>query len=429
MPRKYTGSLLLAALAPWLLVVAAVRSSSFQYRHWAITLFFTIFGSVTLLGTGDGYVHQLAVENYYSHLTLEQFLDDLWKILSFQVSEVNSKDVYIHVMSFIFGGVLHAPKLFFPFVATFYGYFFAGSVLLVLKNFRWSSANYVITGFVGIFLFVKGLDGFYSVRTWTGLWVLVYACLKYHQTRRARYMILMFVPPLIHIGWFVMAIPAWIVLALGARPKMYAVIFLASSVTTVLPVQDAEQVLSSTERGALQVEAYRVEERAVALQAYEQLQGETNFYNAYRKSGLHRWAPTFFILALLLTGIYQKGMNEYQKNIFSVGVLMMALSNATWFLFALHNRSLIAAMPFLLAAFLMARLSPETERNFVGLSSFYRWGLHLSILTFIPFIIFNMSTLADRLSIFIFGFPVLVWLDPEINMSLKQFLNVVLGRG
>ena len=429
MHRKYTESLLIAALVPWLLLVAAVRSSSFQYRHWVITLFFTIFGSVTLLGTGDGYVHLLAVENYYSNLALDKFLDDLWKIVALQVSETRSKDVYIHVLSFIFGGVLQAPKLFFPFVATVYGYFFAGSVLLVLRDFRWSNAKYVTIAFAAIFLFVKGLDGFYTVRTWTGLWVLVYASLKYHQTKRARYMILMFVPPLIHIGWFVMAIPAWIVLTIGSRPTIYAVIFLASSVTTVMPIQDAEQVLSNTERGALQVEAYRVEEKKTALRDFEQMQGKTNWYNAYRKAGLQRWAPTILILTLLFSGIYQKRMNSYQKKIFSIGLLMMALSNATWFSFALHNRSLTAAAIFLLAAFLMARLDHETKQRFVGLPSFYRWGLHLSILGFIPLIIFNISVLADRLSIFVLGLPVLVWLDPEINMSLKQVLKALLGRG
>jgi hypothetical protein len=242
-------------------------------------------------------------------------------------------------------------------------------------------------------------------------------------------MILMFVPPLIHIGWFVMAIPAWSVLFFGSRPYVYAAIFLASSVTTLLPVQDAAQVLSMTERGALQVEAYRVEERTVALQEYEDVQGETNWYNAFRKAGLQRWAPTFLILALLFSGVYQKGMNNYQRNIFSIGLLTMALSNSTWFLFALHNRSLTAAMPFLLAAFLMARLDPETRKRVIGRSALYSWGLHLSVVAFIPLIIFNISTVMDRLSIFMLALPMLVWFDPEINMSLKQAINAVLGRG
>lgn len=429
MYRRFFSSSIIAVAAPWLLAYELLQTKSWLYRRWLITVFFTVFGSTMLLSTGDGFRHQQAVEIYYVGMSFEQFFDDLWRVLTFRHTESGAKDVYKHLVSYTLGGILGMPQLFFPVIATVYGYFFAGSIATVLRNFKLSEANYVITSFLLIFLFVRGLEGFYTVRTWTGMWVLVYSCLKYYETRRVRYLILMFVPPFIHFGYFVLAIPAWIVLVFGSRPKIYAAIFLASSVTTLLPVEEATNLLSTTERGASQVNAYIVEEQQTSLEEFELIQEETNWYNAYRRAGLQRWAPTVFVFTLLFSGVYLKRMNAFQERVFSVGILTLAFSNATWFLFAVHNRSLTIAIVFLLAGFLIARLDPATRSRFSDLPSYYKWGLYISILLFIPLVLFHVSMTLDRMSIFIFGFPFVVWLDPELNLSIKQLLNLMLGRG
>ena len=80
--RPYVNSGLLALVAPALLAVDFVRSRSWRHRRWIITLFFTLFGSVILFGTSDGYRHQLAVETYYTGMSLGQFLHELREILS-----------------------------------------------------------------------------------------------------------------------------------------------------------------------------------------------------------------------------------------------------------------------------------------------------------------------------------------------------------
>ena len=428
MHSRYLSSIVLAFFAPWMMAFSFVRATSWRHRHLIATGFFSVFGSVVLLEFGDGLDHQNALERYYLDMSFQEFASDLWNILTFQLTESRSKDVYIHVLSYVVGGVLGMPRLFFPVVATVYGYFFAGSVISVLKNFRLSDANYVIVAFVVVFLFVRGLEGFYTVRTWTGMWILVYSCLKYYETRQRRYLFLMFTPPLVHIGFFVIAIPAWTVLLFGSRPMLYSAIFVATSITTIMPVDDAADVLSRTERGASQVTAYRVEEQQVAMEEFERNRQTTNLYAAYQRAGVQRWAPTILVFALLLSGIYIRKMSAYQRRIFSVGILTLALSNATWFLYAVHNRSLIVAMVFLLAGFLIARLDPKTKRYFENLHGFYKWGLHLSIAFFIPLIVFNVSMTLDWMSVFIFGLPFIVWWDPELNMSVKELLNALIGR-
>ena len=427
--EKYATACIYAVTLPPMLLASLWWAQSDRHKHFLITLFFAVFGTTMILGSGDAYSHQMRVEHYFTRISFADFLSDLWAILTFQLTASGVKDVYNHVISYFFGGVLNLPQLYFPFVATVYGYFYAGSILHVLRHFRLSHANYVILGLVVVFLFIKGIEGLQTVRTWTGLWILVYSCLKYYETKKTRYLFLMFLPPFIHFGYFLMAIPAWLVLVFGSRPMLYSGLLIASSLTNFLPSEPIVQQISQTERGASSVSAYQVEEQRVAMEAFEQRRQETNFYNAYRSSGLQRWAPVLFVVTMVGSGIYLRGMSSYQKRIFSIGVLTLAFSNLTWFLYAIHNRTLTIAIVFLLAGYLVARLDPKTKSKFKGLPPLYQWGLHGSLLLLVPVIMFTLSVTLDRLSVFMLGMPFVAWFWPDENMSMKAFLNMLLGRG
>jgi len=427
--ERYATACIFAATLPLILLANLWRSRSESYKRLVITLFFAVYGSIIVLGPGDGFRHQMSVEYYYAYLTLPAFLDELWQVLTFQMTPSGVKDVYKHVTGYLFGGVLDMPRLFFPFIATVYGYFFAGSLLHILRHFNLSRMNYVLLGFVIALIFLRSFEGVFTVRTWTGMWILVYACLKFHEQRKLRYLLLMLVPPFIHHAYFLMAIPAWIVAAFGARPLLYAGLFCASIFTTFLPDDLITDPLAQTERGATQVSAYYREEQHDQMASFESNIQGTNFYNAFRGAGLQRWAPTFLILTLLASGIYIRYMSHYQKLIFSTGLLMLTFSNFVWFISALHNRSMTVATVLILAGFLMARLDPNTGKHFRGLPPYYQFGLHLSLLLFVPWIMFQVSYAMDRLSLFLIAFPFIVWFDPELNMSLKQAINALLGRG
>lgn len=429
-PRQFISSVLMAATVPALLAVEFWKTRSERYRHWLLTLFMIVLGFVAVVdASGDARRHLMDVELVYSQMSFSLFLEDLWRILTFQLTESGAKDVYKHVVSYFFGGILGMPQLFFPFIAGVYGYFFAGSVLHVLRHFNLSRANYVVLAVVFVFFMVKGVEGFFTVRTWTGLWVLVYACLKYHEQPRLRYLLLMFVPPFIHLGFFLLAIPAWLVMVFGSRPLIYVAIFALSSVTTILPQEQITQQIARSERGASQVEGYYTQEQSSAIEEFMGERQQTNFYNAYRRAGLQRWAPTVLVITLLACGMYLKWMTRYQKRIFSIGLLTLAFSNATWFLFAVHNRSLTIAMVFILAAFLMARLDPRTRGRFRGLPGYYKWGVHLSLLIFAPMMMFSVSVVLERYGIYSLGAPFMALVEPDSNIDFKQAIRFLLDWG
>lgn len=428
--RQIAESVVKAVTVPGILLLDFWKTRSESYRHWLLTIFMAVLGFVMLVETsGDARRHLMAVEMVYANMSLEVFLEDLWRILTFRLTESGTKDVYKHVISYFFGNVLGLPQLFFPFVAIVYGYFFSGAVLHVLRQVELSKLNYVLLGFIAVFLFTRGIEAFFTVRTWTGMWILVYACLKYYERPQLRYLLLMFVPPFIHIGFFLMAIPAWIVLAFGSRPLLYTIVFGMSSVTTVLPVQTITQQIERTERGETQVQGYYREEQDSAVEEFVALRQQTNWYNAYRSAGLQRWAPTVLVITLLASGFYLRYMTRYQKRIFSIGLLTLAFSNMTWFLFALHNRSLDIASIFLLAAFLMTRFDPESQYRFRNLPPYYKGGLYLTLLLFLPLTIYRLSVASERFGFLSLIFPFVAILLPEANFSFKEAANALLGRG
>ncbi len=425
---RLAGIVAASLVLPPLLLAEIWAKRSERYKQWLITVFFVIFGATMIVGEGDAFRHLMRVEVFYSDMPFSLFLEDLWRMLTFRLTESGSREPYIFILSYFFGGVVGLPQLFFPFVAGVYGYFFGGSILHVLRHFKLSKTNYVLFGLVVVFVLMQSLEGVQTVRTWTGAWVLVYACLKYHESRSVKYLLLMLTPPLIHFSFWMMAIPAWFVVVFGSRPVLYSTLLVLSTVTNFIPAETVTGQIARTERGEYAVGAYRRDEQIIAMEEFQVHRETTNFYNAYRRAGIQRWAPTVLALVLIATGVYRTGMNPYQRRILSIGIATLAFSNMTWFLFAVHNRTLIIANLFILAAFLMARYDPKTSPRFKGLPPYYQWGLHLAVLLYIPAILFNVSLSLDRLSAFMFAIPLLVFFDPELNMAMKEFLNILLGR-
>ena len=104
-------------------MVAAWRAKSHRFKHWALTLFVTMYGAtITIafdpLGEGpDGVRHLLHLHTHYVGLSFEQFMSELSSIVTFRSSAAPSSDVFKHVLSYVVGGVLGLPWLFFPIVA------------------------------------------------------------------------------------------------------------------------------------------------------------------------------------------------------------------------------------------------------------------------------------------------------------------------
>ena len=182
------------------------------------------------------------------------------------------------------------------------------------------------------------------------------------------------------------------------------------------------EVLSETELGAAKVESYyRVEVRDSAGTA-----SGKRIWLLLEEFGLQKWALNVFVFSLLISQVYYVSMNRFQATIFSIGLLTITLSNISWYLYAVSNRSWIAGSIFILAAYLSVMQHPRTRPKVPVSNSVYKVGLHVSILLFIPYLLYNLSTLLDFPSVFLVGLPFLAVISPEINISIKEAAKSIL---
>jgi len=426
--RDYAYNIIFAFTIPFVAVNRTIKSKSARYKQQLLTLLIGLYGSTMFITKGnDGYRHLAMVSEIYANMPFKQFFFEIFQVLTFQLTDSGAQDLYKHSLSYLCGSVLEMPFLFFPIVALVYGYFFSGSVLEVLRGVGHLKFKYhkLFWSFVILFVIYKNVEGVNTVRTWTGLWVLVYACLKYYRTKESKYLFLMFIPPFIHFGYFVLALPAYAVLVLGNRNLTYAVIFVLSSFFSFINPATVTENLQETELGEHRSDAYAVEEKTDLNEQYEnQVAQGSNWYRQLQKLGVQGWAVNILCYALIFSGVYLKKMTSYQKRLFSVGIMTLALSNMTWFLSAVTNRSAIVGAVFVLLALVLYWKNNTKE---VQSNRLISYGLSLSLLLFIPFFVYKLSDTLDYISFYNLFAPFAVWIEPDINMSVKDFIKVVIG--
>jgi len=430
MSQRLIYTTLLMFFSPAFTLFRGLKSSSTRYKRWLLTIFVTFFGSLIFLSeSNDGFRHRANVYSHYVDLSFGQFLKELINILLFKQNATLAvqEEPYIHILSYLVGGVLGLPGLFFVFVAFIYGYFFSGAIFRLFERAPTFKLSWLFYGFATLFVLWKNLEGINTVRTWTGLWVLFYAALSYFETRKLKYLLLVFVPPMIHIGYFAMAMPTWLVLLFGSYPRLYTALFILSFVSPVLNQNTVLKQLERTEVGANKVRGYYVEDKQGASDVLSEYGGSTWYLQLY-KLGLQNYGLTGIVVLLFLFGIYTRFMNPAESHLFSAGVLTLILSNSAWFLSALQNRSAIVAGLFILGGLLLPWQRGVFREHLHGRrKKLFNAGLLLVFTLFVPFFIYRGADMIYYLSAFLFVAPIIPWISPETNLSIREAIGFFLG--
>jgi hypothetical protein len=415
---------LTSLIAPVILLLSGINSKSEAYTRWVITLFFGIYGStIRLYYASDGYRHREDVYEHYIGMSFAQFLDECVKIISFQITQSGTTDLYKHVLSFFLGSVLGIPELFFTVVALVYGYFFSGALIIILKDFQKARKTLLFIGFFLVFFLTKNIEGVNTVRTWTALWVMMYAFLKYQISGGKKYILLLFTPPLIHFSYFIMIVPLIIFLVLGNRPYIYAIIFSASSLFSIANPPKAYENLAFTEFVEQKQAAYRIDEKQKVEEIIKNdTESGKRFWKTYYNARFHVWAVTLLIIIILISKVYPLNQSIIERDLFSVGLLMFSFSNFVWFNPALSKRSAIIAILFTSTSYIMSLQRPSFVSIF-DKNDLLRFTMYLALIALIPHILYNASTLIDFPSLYSIIFPFVTWIDPSLNLSLKELLR------
>lgn len=424
MNRIFSRYFVLLFISPALTLLAGLWRSplTVQAKKWLLIAFITLYGStVSLIENSDGTRHWERVYEHYSGLAFEQFIVESIEILLFINNTNTNDDLYIHVISYFTGTIVGFPQLFFVFVAFVYAYFFSSSLFRLFKIDKEQKIHWLFYLFALIFVMWKNVEGINTVRTWTGMWVLFYGCLSYYETKKWKYLLLIIAPVHIHIGYFVMAIPAIFVTLFGIHPKIYLIIFFLSLGATQINQDLALAQLATTEVGAAKASTYQIDEKLSTDDIMERY-GSNAWYVKASRLGIHHTGSLVTLVLLSIFTGYLKSKNKQINTtafyLLSIGILTKALSNFFWFILALGSRSNTVSGLFILASCLLFIKDQEILKNKRSLFLFA-----LNILLFIPYAVNSFSGLLDMASFYLVLFVFVPWLDSGLNFSLLDFIK------
>jgi hypothetical protein len=227
-----------------------------------------------------------------------------------------------------------------------------------------------------------------------------------------------------------MAMPAYVVLVIGNWKKVFFTLFILSFFFSFLTpnVEDVTDTLSQTEIGENRTTGYLVEEEGNLNDKLENSESKgSNWYSKFSDAGATKYATFLIIISIFFTGTYSNNMNKVETRLFSIGLLTLTLSNVTWFYYALQNRSLLVGIVFIFAAVLLFWQNPNRKLDLLFFKSkLISILLYLSVLILIPFLILKTSMVLGFISAYYIAAPFVVWIFPEVNMAIREFIKVVI---
>lgn len=428
MSNTLLGYIFFSFISPILSLLSGLLArTSRSTKQWLLITFITLYGTViTISEASDGTRHWETVYEHYVDLSFGQFAEETYLLATLQVVDDINEDLYIHFLSYFTGGILGMPQLFFVFVSFIYAYFYSKSLFKVLTFSNKDSLGFLFYGFVFGFILWKSIEGINTVRTWTGAWVLFYSCISYHQTKKLKYALLMFAPAQIHIGFFLMALPAWIVLFAGAKKRLYVIIFGVSFLASQFSLsQSFLNFTSFSEQGAKKAEEYYIEKESSSSEILQEVSYGA-WYLKLEKLGYFEYLDAAIALLLISLGIYSNFMTKLEESLFSIGLMTKSLANFFWFIYAVNNRGHIVAGLFIIATLLLFWQRRNFLRDFSKIQyRIFRASLWFILLAFTPFFIYKISNILYFLSAYILFFPFVPWFFEDINISIMDFLKKI----
>lgn len=410
--------LLLSLVSPVWVLVESFRQP-WVLRKWMLILVITIFGSTIILPEGtDASRHLQNVYSHYHYLAFSDFVNELWHIIILKPLSATS-DIYIHVLSYFVGSVLSFPGLFFTAVAFVFGYFYINALYKILRWNNRIKKPVIFSAFVLFFIIYLSIDNMQTVRTWTGAWILFNGVFGYFQTKKKKYLLLMLCAPLVHAAYAAMALPAYFV-ALTPRlyPKIFIIVFFASFFTSI-PIPFVSEQLKKSELGETKYKSYYRENPSEWNERYD----ETIWYVKHGKRGLSLWAISAVAFALIITRFYPKRMNYLEANLFSIGLLMVALANMANYIPSFYNRLMVNAGLYLLATLTLLLIRGELL-NKRGFNLILRKSLlWVVIIMFLPKIVYFFANVIQFTSIYMIGVPFIAFFGENANISIREFLG------
>jgi hypothetical protein len=425
--KKY--HLLLFIISPILGLLHGLKTKNKAYIRWSVFMFVMIYASVLHPShLGDGASNFENLINNYLYLSFSDFWDGLMAIFAFDPMVYTNDDPYLHFLSYFVGTILNAPELFFLFVGIVYAYFYSGAMVKLLEYVNWNSKynKFYFSFFLILFLLWHNPGHMQSVRNGTGVWILIYTVISYHQTKKIKYLFLLLLTPLVHIAYLVLAIPFLVVLISNYRnPKIYFTIFMLSVLTTNFVNPDsANEFVSQTEVGRKKATGYTVDEdRAEKIEEQiEERSSDSRFYKTYQQYKIHYNVLTGLIIFMFLF-LRNRGFGQIENTLFSYGLAGASFANFFNFNFAVFNRTWGHSSIFILVLLLIF-LSKHNLKNILFSFLKVRLPLFIFSLAFVPHILYLTSAFLNFTPVYVLMMPVVMWIEFDMGISIRGLIGL-----
>ncbi len=396
-----------------------------------IEIFFIVaigFYGLTMImnESADGFRHLKGVYEVYEPMSLQLFITDFFDILILRPRFEVNDDLFIHILSFL-AAKTHSD-LFFGYVGLVYGYFFVSSLFIVFRfvkkrNFPLIGRGILFWTFVLLILW-KFVEGINTVRTWTGMWFVVFMMLKHWETQNKKYLFFILFSPFFHIAYFIFVVPIIGSYFLKNYLKIAFVIFVLSFGTNIF--SGARNIINVTpednELVQSKVDAYyddgSGEFRADRRAAKEKK--DRRFYAALYRSGLH--LNLIFIVSAILfyyESKYRIITNLQLNQIFAAGLLLMASGNILFFLSDyVHRAFTFGGMLVSIILFILVRVD----------FSFFKilrknYMLNLLLYGFSFLFLYQIMNISYFTGVTFLLLPPLSLIFPDLQISIRELLN------
>lgn len=412
-----------AAIAATQVLNSAVRKSIFIFciGLFGLTMHFE--------GGSDSIVHSENVYEHYLDLSLQEFLKESYHILIFSPEHDTDDDIFIHILSFIAGGILQIPELFFFFISLIYGYFMVNAMEKVLAQFNRKTNSWMLWSLVMLFISYRFIDNLQTVRTWTGLWVLFYGAISYYQTGKTKFAILMFMAPFIHFAYFVMALPAYFILFFNKWIKSsWLILFYGLSFFIGLNNDIVLDVASKTELGKNKINNTYITGVRERKDKITNANLQKNWYSRWGKGWARFKVAHILSITLIIAGFFSRSrMTKVEYGLFATGLLTASMSNLFGFIPEVKGRTLIVAGLFISATAVLTTLRDQRALQTVASRQSLRSiGLTIAILIYIPSFLHALSNMLQYTSTYMIFFPLLSFIFPELDISLRTLIGDII---
>lgn len=253
-------SILFFLIWPFSAILIGLNSFNSKFgRNLLIALY--AFLGFTAISIGDLERYE---EEYYSHQGTN--IGDLFVEL---ISLQNGK-FYNSFISFVCGLVLESHHFYFLFLFLIYGYFYINVINLFIDNKYLKLDRRGLIFFFGVFLFLL-LRPLPNIAFYTGGMFIVYNMVSYYKTDDKRYLYLLLLAPLIHIGLALYLLLPVLLVLFKKRTAYYVIFVLLTFSAGKTNVVSALGALSESNSGTIiqsKFDDYASEDGQARLEEY-----------------------------------------------------------------------------------------------------------------------------------------------------------------